>query len=113
MVVLEKTHDNARSHTARRVTEYLDEVGVWDEMRKRLRRYVSALKNSGGLRDVLVQGMGQSPAECDPKCLIQRMPRRLPAVITARGEYSLQKSLKFRLFQQKAYYTKIVHFHYF
>lgn len=95
-------HDNARPHTARVVTEYLDEVQitrfdwparspdlnpiehVWDEMGRRLRRHAQAPRNSRELRQILVQEWNNFPQNVIQN-LIQSMPRRLQAVITARG----------------------------
>ncbi|KAK9680821.1 hypothetical protein QE152_g38791 [Popillia japonica] len=96
-------HDNARPHTARMFTEYLDHVQitrfawlartrymnpieyVWDEMGKRLRKHVPAPGNSGELCDILLQKWDNLPQNMIQN-LIQRMPRRFQAVITtARG----------------------------
>lgn len=94
-------HDNARPHTARIVSQYLDEVQirrfvwparrpdlnpiehVWDEIGRRLRRHVPAPRNSRELRDILVQEWDNLPQNVIEN-LIQSMPRRLQAVITAR-----------------------------
>lgn len=95
-------HDNARPHTARFVTAFLDEVQitrfnwparspdlnpiehVWDEMGRRLRRHVPPPQNSRDLRNILVQEWNNIPQEVIQN-LIQSMTRRLQAVITARG----------------------------
>lgn len=94
--------DNARPHTARMTSTYLDEVQitrfvwpprspdlnpiehVWDEMKRRLRRHVPAPRNSQELRNVLVQEWENLPQGVIQN-LIQSMPRRLQAVVTARG----------------------------
>ena len=95
-------HNYAWPHTARIVTAYLDEVQitrfvwlarsrdlnlikhVWDEMGRHLRKHVPAPRNSRELRDILAQEWDNLPQDVIQN-LIQSMPRRLQAVITARG----------------------------
>ena len=57
---------------------------VWDEMKRRLRRQVLAPRNSQELRNVVVQEWENLPQGVIQN-LIQSMPRRLQAVVTARG----------------------------
>ncbi|KAK9728969.1 hypothetical protein QE152_g16952 [Popillia japonica] len=64
---------------------------VWDEMGKRLRRHVSAPRNSEELRDILVQEWDNLPQNVIQN-LIQSMPRHLQAVFTARGENTCYES---------------------
>ncbi|KAL1489805.1 hypothetical protein ABEB36_013737 [Hypothenemus hampei] len=95
-------HDNARPHTARMVNDYLDEVQitrfvwparspdlnpiehVWDEIKRRLRKHVPAPRNSRELREMVVQEWNYLPQHVIQN-LIRSMPRRLQAVIAARG----------------------------
>ena len=57
---------------------------VWDEMGRRLRRHVPGPRNWREFRDILVQEWENLPQDVIQN-LIQSMPRRLQAVITARG----------------------------
>nr|CAH7734175.1 unnamed protein product [Callosobruchus chinensis] len=110
-------HVNARPHSARLVSAYLDEVHimrfvwparssdlnpiehVWDEMGRRLRRHVPDPRNSRELPNILVQVCDDLPQDVIQN-LIQSMHNRLQAVICQRRD-SLLKLLKFLLYQLK------------
>lgn len=95
-------HDNARPHVARVVTEYLDEVGirrfdwparspdmnpiehVWDELGRRIRRHTPSPRTAQELRELLLQEWNNIDQNVI-RNLIESMPRRLQAVINARG----------------------------
>lgn len=94
--------DNARPHTARIVTQYLDEVGierlqwparspdinpiehVWDELGRRIRSRRVAPVNLYQLGEALVDEWEDFPQQTVAN-LIASMPRRMEAVIQARG----------------------------
>lgn len=94
--------DNARPHVARIVSAYLNEVQIerlnwpprspdlnpiehlWDEMGRRVRRHIPAPRNAQELRNLLLQVWEDIPQNTITN-LIESMPRRMRAVINARG----------------------------
>lgn len=94
--------DNARPHTARIVTQYLDEVGIerlpwpalspdmnpiehlWDQLGKRVRNRVHTPENLQELAAALVEEWENIPQQ-NVANLIRSMPRRLETLIRARG----------------------------
>ena len=93
-------HDNARPHTARCVTRFLDEVGiqsmiwpsrspdlnpiehVWDMLGRRVRRHIpDTIQN---LRAAVQEEWALIPQE-DIAKLIQSMPDRIREVLEVRG----------------------------
>lgn len=94
--------DNARPHVARVVGEYLDEVGirrfdwpalspdlnpiehVWDELGRRIRQHTAAPRTAQELRELLLQEWDNIEQNVI-RNLTESMPRRLQAVINARG----------------------------
>lgn len=98
-------HDNARPHTARVVTEYLDEVGIrrlhwpacspdlnpiehlWDQLQRRIRGRPAMPETLQELRLALQEEFEGIPQMCLTD-LINSMPRRLNAVIQARGGHT-------------------------
>lgn len=95
-------HDNARCHTARATTEYLEEVGIatmdwpalspdlnpiehmWDELKRRVRSRNPAPSSVDELKSALIEEWEGIPQESIRK-LIRSMKNRLRAVIRARG----------------------------
>lgn len=95
-------HDNARPHAARIVTEYLNEVGippmawpsrspdlnpiehVWDMLGRKVRSRVPSPRTLDELRNVLLEEWEAIPQHAIYS-LIESMPRRMNAVIQARG----------------------------
>lgn len=95
-------HDNARPHVARVVGEYLEEVNipqmewpplspdmnpiehVWDALGRRIRRRVPAPMTLNELREALLEEWEAIPQHAISH-LIEGMPRRMQAVIQARG----------------------------
>jgi transposase len=95
-------HDNARPHTARIVTDYLHDVGIdtmnwlarspdlnpiehlWDVVGKQVRARRGELVSLQELRRVVQEEWDNTPQE-EIQHLIESMPRRLEAVIRARG----------------------------
>lgn len=95
-------HDNARCHTARVTTEYLEEVGiatldwpalspdlnpiehVWDELKRKVRSRTPAPSCLNELKAALIEDWEGIPQESIQK-LIRSMKNRLRAVIRARG----------------------------
>lgn len=95
-------HDNARCHTSRVTTEYLEEVGiatmnwpalspdlnpiehVWDELKRRVRSRNPAPSSVNELKSALIEEWEGIPQESIQK-LIRSMKNRLQAVIRARG----------------------------
>lgn len=96
-------HDNARPHVARVVNEYLDEVEipkmnwpprspdlnpiehVWDTLGRKVRSRVPGPANLQGLSEVLIEEWQQIDQDQCIRNLIEGMPRRMEAVIRARG----------------------------
>lgn len=94
--------DNARAHSARCVTEYLDEVGigklnwpactpdgnpvehVWDMLGRRVRGRAVAATTINHLR-VALQEEWQNIPQNDIRELISGMGRRMQAIVRARG----------------------------
>lgn len=94
--------DNARPHTARCVTEYLDQVQiptmnwpacspdmnpiehVWDMLGRRLRSRIPAVRNLEEARTALMEIWENLPQEMIDN-VIRSMVRRMVAVIRARG----------------------------
>jgi transposase len=95
-------HDNARPHVARIVNEYLDEVElnrlvwppkspdlnpiehVWDMVGRRVRSRIPAPANLRELSVAVVQECDEIDQN-DIRHLIEGMPRRMEAVVRARG----------------------------
>lgn len=95
-------HDNARPHVAHVVSEYLDEVGLprlewpacspdlnpiehlWDQLKRAVRRRHVQPQTLQNLRLALTEEYQAIPQERISD-LIHSMPRRLQAVIAARG----------------------------
>lgn len=95
-------HDNARPHIARIVREYLNDVNisqmawpphspdlnpiehVWDMLGRRIRNLVPAPRTLNELREVLLEQWAAIPQD-EIRHLIEGMPRRIDAVIQARG----------------------------
>lgn len=94
--------DNARPHRARIVNEYLEEVGIvrmnwpssspdlnpiehlWDTLGRRIRSRVPRANNLAEL-SVVLQAIWDELDQLDVQHLISSMPRRMQAVIRARG----------------------------
>lgn len=97
--------DNARPHTARRVFDFLDEVGInrlvwpasspdlnpiehlWDNLGKKVRNHVPAPQSLQELQRVL-QNAWDAITQDEIKRLIQSMPDRMNEVIRARGGHT-------------------------
>lgn len=95
-------HDNARPHVARIVNYYLDEADieriiwparspdmnpiehVWDMLGRRIRAHIPAYASLAELRAGLLQEWGELDQEAI-RHLFEGMPRRMAAVIQARG----------------------------
>jgi hypothetical protein len=83
-------HDNARPHTAQIVTDYLHDVGIdtmnwpWDVVGKQVRAQRGELVSLQELRRVVQEEWDNTPQE-EIQHLIESTPRRLEAVIRARG----------------------------
>lgn len=95
-------HDNARPHTAAVVSEYLNEVEiqvlgwparspdlnpiehVWDKLGRQIKQRNPAPANLRDLRTALVEEWDSIPQSFIDN-LINGMPRRMQAVLTARG----------------------------
>lgn len=95
-------HDNATPHTARVTQQYLDEVNipvmewpavspdanpiehVWDMLGRRIRSRVPAPLTLNELRQALLEEWELIPQE-DITHLILGMPRRMRAIVNARG----------------------------
>lgn len=95
-------HDNARPHVARRVNNYLNQVGiptmdwpacspdlnpiehVWDMLGRRLRSKIPAVQNLEEVRTALLEIWENLPQELVDN-LIRSMGRRMAAVRRARG----------------------------
>lgn len=95
-------HDNARCHTARSVTQYLDEVGIqvlpwparspdlnpiehiWDNLKRRVRARVPAPTTLGELKTAAVEEWHNIP-QSDIQDIMDGLPNRLQEVIRARG----------------------------
>lgn len=95
-------HDNARSHTALIVRDYLEEVGIpvlpwparspdlnpiehlWDELKRRVRSRDAAPATLQDLQDAVIEEWGNIPQE-DIVKLVRSMKDRLEAVIRAKG----------------------------
>lgn len=94
--------DNARPHVARIVNDYLDEVGipriiwparspdlnpiehVWDMLGRKIRAQIPAPANLAALREALVREW-ENLDQGSIRNLFEGMPRRIEAVIRARG----------------------------
>jgi transposase len=97
--------DNARPHTAAVVTNFLDELGIhrlnwpacspdlnpiehlWDEIKRRLRKRRPPIVTLNQLRGAL-QDEWENIDEALIQTLIESMPRRIRAVIGARGGHT-------------------------
>lgn len=95
-------HDNARSHVAYIVDEYLTEVGirrlqwparspdlnpiehVWDMLKRRVRARPNPPQNLNELREAMVT-VWEEFTQVEIRNIVQSMPDRMQAVIRARG----------------------------
>lgn len=95
-------HDNARCHTARAVTDYLNEVGiqvlpwparspdlnpiehVWDNLKRRVRVRVPAPTTLGELKTAVIEEWHNIP-QSDIQDIMDGLPNRLQEVIRVRG----------------------------